>query len=149
MRKIRQIIKEEVSDPFTSVPNDILFDFLQEFEGEYDRKKAIQFCKYLNVSSFEENLSFFDELINLNSHVTSPENIVKPKRKEFEVIFEIKEKLWVKYETVTNTFGYNENSVREQVDSGHISAFDGDEKSGSREVYDSDFIDESVFISEI
>ncbi len=49
MSKIRQILKEEVSDPFSSVPNDLLFDFLQEFEGEYDRTKAIQFCKYLSI----------------------------------------------------------------------------------------------------
>ena len=72
MSKIRQILKEEVSDPFSSVPNDLLFDFLQEFEGEYDRTKAIQFCKYLSISAYEENISFFDELINLNPRVKSP-----------------------------------------------------------------------------
>lgn len=149
MSKIRQILKEEVSDPFSSVPNDLLFDFLQEFEGEYDRTKAIQFCKYLNISAYEENISFFDELINLNPRVKSPDDIIKPKRKEFEIIFEIKEKLWVKYDTKTYTFGYNENSVREQVYNGDISAFDGDEVPNSREVYDSDFLDENVFISEI
>ncbi len=149
MSKIRQILKEEVSDPFSSVPNDLLFDFLQEFEGEYDRTKAIQFCKYLNISAYDENISFFDELINLNPGVKSPDNIIKPKRKEFEVIFEVKEKLWVKYETITNTFGYNENSVREQVYNGDISAFDGDEVPNSREVYDSEFLDENVFISKI
>ena len=38
MKKIRQILKEETSDPFAGVPNDVLFDFLQEFEGEYNEK---------------------------------------------------------------------------------------------------------------
>ena len=27
MKKIRQILKEETSDPFAGVPNDVLFDF--------------------------------------------------------------------------------------------------------------------------
>ena len=48
MKKIRQILKEETSDPFAGVPNDLLFDFLQEFEGEYNESKAKQFCKYFN-----------------------------------------------------------------------------------------------------
>ena len=34
MKKIRQILKEETSDPFAGVPNDVLFDFLQEFEDK-------------------------------------------------------------------------------------------------------------------
>ena len=105
MKKIRQILKEETSDPFAGVPNDLLFDFLQEFEGEYNESKAKQFCKYLSISYTNENTSFFDELINLNPRVSSPDEIIRPKRKEYEVIFEVKEKLWVKYETITNTFG--------------------------------------------
>jgi len=149
MKKIRQILKEETSDPFAGVPNDVLFDFLQEFEGEYNESKAKQFCKYLSISDTNENTSFFDELINLNPRVTSPDEIIKPKRKEYEVVFEIKEKLWVRYETITNTFGYNEKSVKEQVYNGDISAFDGDERPNSREVYDSDFLDEKAYISEI
>ncbi len=149
MKKIRQILKEETSDPFSGVPNDILFDFLQDFENKYDNGKAIQFCKYLSINDTAENTSFFDELINLNPRVTSPDEIIKPKRKEYEVVFEIKEKLWVRYETITNTFGYNEKSVKEQVYNGDISAFDGDERPNSREVYDSDFLDEKAYISEI
>ena len=149
MKKIRQILKEETSDPFSGVPNDILFDLLQDFEGEYNESKARQFCKYLSISDTNENTSFFDELINLNPRVTSPDEIIKPKRKEYEVVFEIKEKLWVRYETITNTFGYNEKSVKEQVYNGDISAFDGDERPNSREVYDSDFLDEKAYISEI
>ena len=149
MKKIRQILKEETSDPFAGVPNDILFDLLQDFEGEYNESKARQFCKYLSISDTNENTSFFDELINLNPRVTSPDEIIKPKRKEYEVVFEIKEKLWVRYETITNTFGYNEKSVKEQVYNGDISAFDGDERPNSREVYDSDFLDEKAYISEI
>ncbi len=149
MKKIRQILKEETSDPFAGVPNDILFDFLQDFENKYDNGKAIQFCKYLSINDTAENTSFFDELINLNPRVTSPDEIIKPKRKEYEVVFEIKEKLWVRYETITNTFGYNEKSVKEQVYNGDISAFDGDERPNSREVYDSDFLDEKAYISEI
>jgi hypothetical protein len=149
MKKIRQILKEETSDPFAGVPNDVLFDFLQEFEGEYNESKAKQFCKYLSINTWTENTSFFDELINLNPRVTSPDEIIKPKRKEYEVVFEIKEKLWVRYETITNTFGYNEKSVKEQVYNGDISAFDGDERPNSREVYDSDFLDEKAYISEI
>ena len=149
MKKIRQILKEETSDPFAGVPNDLLFDFLQEFEGEYNESKAKQFCKYLSISYTNENTSFFDELINLNPRVSSPDEIIRPKRKEYEVIFEVKEKLWVKYETITNTFGYNEKSVKEQVYNGDISAFDGDERPNSREVYDSDFLDEKAYISEI
>ena len=149
MKKIRQILKEETSDPFAGVPNDVLFDFLQEFEGEYNESKAKQFCKYLNINTWNENTSFFEELINLNPRVTSPDEIIKPKRKEYEVVFEIKEKLWVRYETITNTFGYNEKSVKEQVYNGDISAFDGDERPNSREVYDSDFLDEKAYISEI
>jgi len=149
MKKIRQILKEEASDPFAGVPNDILFDFLQDFENKYDNRKAIQFCKYLSINDTAENTSFFDELINLNPRVTSPDEIIKPKRKEYEVVFEIKEKLWVRYETITNTFGYNEKSVKEQVYNGDISAFDGDERPNSREVYDSDFLDEKAYISEI
>ncbi len=149
MKKIRQILKEETSDPFSGVPNDILFDFLQEFEGTFDYTKAVQFCKYLSIDKWSENTYFFDELINLNPRVTSPDEIIKPKRKEYEVVFEIKEKLWVRYETITNTFGYNEKSVKEQVYNGDISAFDGDERPNSREVYDSDFLDEKAYISEI
>jgi len=149
MKKIRQILKEETSDPFAGVPNDILFDLLQDFEGEYNESKAKQFCKYLSINTWTENTSFFDELINLNPRVTSPDEIIKPKRKEYEVVFEIKEKLWVRYETITNTFGYNEKSVKEQVYNGDISAFDGDERPNSREVYDSDFLDEKAYISEI
>ena len=149
MKKIRQILKEETSDPFAGVPNDLLFDFLQEFEGEYNESKAKQFCKYLSISYTNENTSFFDELINLNPRVTSPDEIIKPKRKEYEVVFEIKEKLWVKYETITNTFGYNEKSVERQVYDGYIGCFDGPERPNSREVYDSDFLDEKAYISEI
>jgi hypothetical protein len=149
MKKIRQILKEETSDPFSGVPNDILFDFLQDFENKYDNGKAIQFCKYLSINDTAENTSFFDELINLNPRVTSPDEIIKPNRREYEVVFEIKEKLWVRYETITNTFGYNEKSVKEQVYNGDISAFDGDERPNSREVYDSDFLDEKAYISEI
>ena len=149
MKKIRQILKEETSDPFAGVPNDLLFDFLQDFEGEYNESKAKQFCKYLSISYTNENTSFFDELINLNPRVSNPDEIIKPKRKEYEVIFEVKEKLWVKYETITNTFGYNEKSVKEQVYNGDISAFDGDERPNSREVYDSDFLGDKAYISEI
>ena len=64
MKKIRQILKEETSDPFSGVPNDILFDLLQDFEGEYNESKARQFCKYLSINTWTENTSFFDELIN-------------------------------------------------------------------------------------
>ena len=149
MKKIRQILKEETSDPFSGVPNEILFDFLQDFENKYDNGKAIQFCKYLSINDTAENTSFFDELINLNPRVTSPDEILRPNRKEYEVVFEIKEKLWVRYETVTNTFGYNEKSVKEQVYNGDIGCFDGDERPNSREVYDSDFLDERAYISEI
>jgi hypothetical protein len=149
MKKIRQILKEETSDPFAGVPNDVLFDFLQEFEGEYNESKAVQFCKYLSINTWTENTSFFDELINLNPRVSNPDEIIKPKRKEYQVVFEVKEKLWVRYETVTNTFGYNEKSVQEQLYNGDINSFDGDERPNSREVYDSDFLDEKAYISEI
>jgi len=149
MKKIRQILKEETSDPFSGVPNDVLFDFLQDFENTYDNRKAIQFCKYLNINDTAENTSFFDELINLNPRVTSPDEILRPKRKEYKVVFEIKEKLWVRYETMTNAFGYNEKSVKEQVYNGDIGCFDGDERPNSREVYDSEFLDEKAYISEI
>lgn len=149
MKKIRQILKEETSDPFSGVPNEILFDFLQDFENKYDNGKAIQFCKYLSINDTAENTSFFDELINLNPRVTSPDKILRPNRKEYKVVFEIKEKLWVRYETITNTFGYNEKSVQEQVYNGDIGCFDGDERPNSREVYDSDFLDEKAYISEI
>ena len=146
MKKIRQILKEETSDPFAGVPNDLLFDFLQDFEGEYNESKARQFCKYLSISDTNENTSFFDELINLNPRVSSPDEIIRPKRKEYEVIFEVKEKLWVKYETITNTFGYNEKSVEQQFHDGDIGCFDGPERPNSREVYDSELLDESIYI---
>lgn len=149
MKKIRQILKEETSDPFAGVPNDVLFDFLQDFEGEFDYNKSIQFCKYLSIDSIPENVSFFDELINLNLRVKSPNKIIRPKRKEYQVVFEVKEKLWVKYETITNTFGYNKKSVDNQVYEGEINAYDGDEVEGSRQVYDSSFIDENVYITQI
>ena len=149
MKKIRQILKEETSDPFASVPNDILFDFLQDFEEKFNYDKAAQFCKYLSIDAIAENISFFDELINLNLRVKSSDEIIKPKRKEYQVVFEVKEKLWVRYETVTNTFGYNEKSVQEQLYNGDISCFDGDEIPNSREVYDSDFLDENAYVTEI
>jgi hypothetical protein len=149
MKKIRQILKEETSDPFASVPNDILFDLLQDFEEKFDYAKAVQFCKYLSIDAIAENISFFDELINLNLRVKSSDEIIKPKRKEYQVVFEVKEKLWVRYETVTNTFGYNEKSVQEQLYNGDISCFDGDEIPNSREVYDSDFLDENAYVTEI
>ena len=146
MKKIRQILKEETSDPFAGVPNDILFDLLQDFEGEYNESKARQFCKYLSISDTNENTSFFDELINLNPRVSNPNEIIKPTRKEYKVVFEIKEKLWVKYETITNTFGYNEKSVEQQFHYGDIGCFDGPERPNSREVYDSELLDESIYI---
>jgi hypothetical protein len=146
MKKIRQILKEETSDPFAGVPNDILFDLLQDFEGEYNESKAKQFCKYLSVSDTNENTSFFDELINLNPRVSNPNEIIKPTRKEYKVVFEIKEKLWVRYETITNTFGYNEKSVEQQFHDGDIGCFDGPERPNSREVYDSELLDESIYI---
>jgi len=149
MKKIRQILKEETSDPFAGVPNDLLFDFLQEFEEKFDYAKAVQFCKYLSIDAIAENISFFDELINLNLRVKSSDEIIKPKRKEYQVVFEVKEKLWVRYETITNTFGYNEKSVQEQLYNGDISCFDGDEIPNSREVYDSDFLDENAYVTEI
>jgi hypothetical protein len=149
MKKIRQILKEETSDPFAGVPNDILFDLLQDFEEKFDYAKAVQFCKYLSIDAIAENISFFDELINLNLRVKSSDEIIKPKRKEYQVVFEVKEKLWVRYETVTNTFGYNEKSVQEQLYNGDISCFDGDEIPNSREVYDSDFLDENAYVTEI
>jgi len=146
MKKIRQILKEETSDPFAGVPNDILFDLLQDFEGEYNESKAKQFCKYLSISYTNENTSFFDELINLNPRVSNPDEIIKPERKEYKVVFEVKEKLWVKYETITNTFGYNEKSVERQVYDGYIGCFDGPERPNSREVYDSELLDENAYI---
>jgi hypothetical protein len=146
MKKIRQILKEETSDPFVGVPNDILFDLLQDFEGEYNESKAKQFCKYLSISDTNENTSFFDELINLNPRVSNPNEIIKPTRKEYKVVFEIKEKLWVRYETITNTFGYNEKSVEQQFHDGDIGCFDGPERPNSREVYDSELLDESIYI---
>ena len=146
MKKIRQILKEETSDPFAGVPNDILFDLLQDFEGEYNESKARQFCKYLSISDTNENTSFFDELINLNPRVSNPNEIIKPTRKEYKVVFEVKEKLWVKYETITNTFGYNEKSVEQQFHDGDIGCFDGPERPNSREVYDSELLDESIYI---
>jgi hypothetical protein len=146
MKKIRQILKEETSDPFAGVPNDILFDLLQDFEGEYNESKARQFCKYLSISDTNENTSFFDELINLNPRVSNPNEIIKPTRKEYKVVFEIKEKLWVKYETITNTFGYNEKSVEQQFHDGDIGCFDGPERPNSREIYDSELLDESIYI---
>ena len=146
MKKIRQILKEETSDPFAGVPNDVLFDLLQDFEGEYNESKAKQFCKYLSVSDTNENTSFFDELINLNPRVSNPNEIIKPTRKEYKVVFEIKEKLWVRYETITNTFGYNEKSVEQQFHDGDIGCFDGPERPNSREVYDSELLDESIYI---
>lgn len=149
MKKIRQILKEETSDPFAGVPNDILFDLLQDFEEKFDYAKAVQFCKYLSIDAIAENISFFDELINLNLRVKSSDEIIKPKRKEYQVVFEVKEKLWVRYETVTNTFGYNEKSVQEQLYNGDINRFDGDEIPNSREVYDSDFLDENFYVTEI
>jgi hypothetical protein len=149
MRNIRKILNEEVSDPFASVPNDLLFEFLNEFEGDYDEDKAKQFCKYLSIDYTSENTSFFDELINLNPRVANPDEIIKPKRKEYEVIFEVKEKLWVKYETITNTFGYNKKSVERQVRDGDIGCFDGPERPNSREVYDSELLDENAYIAQI
>jgi hypothetical protein len=146
MKKIRQILKEETSDPFAGVPNDILFDLLQDFEGEYNESKAKQFCKYLSISDTNENTSFFDELINLNPRVSNPNEIIKPTRKEYKVVFEVKEKLWVRYETITNTFGYNEKSVEQQVHDGDIGCFDGPERPNSREVYDSELLDENAYI---
>ena len=146
MKKIRQILKEETSDPFAGVPNDILFDLLQDFEGEYNESKAKQFCKYLSIRDTNENTSFFDELINLNPRVSNPNEIIKPTRKEYKVVFEVKEKLWVKYETITNTFGYNKKSVEQQVHDGDIGCFDGPERPNSREVYDSELLDENAYI---
>jgi hypothetical protein len=146
MKKIRQILKEETSDPFAGVPNDVLFDLLQDFEGEYNESKAKQFCKYLSIRDTNENTSFFDELINLNPRVSNPNEIIKPTRKEYKVVFEVKEKLWVRYETVTNTFGYNEKSVEQQVHDGDIGCFDGPERPNSREVYDSELLDENAYI---
>jgi hypothetical protein len=100
----------------------------------------------LSISDTNENTSFFDELINLNPRVSNPNEIIKPTRKEYKVVFEVKEKLWVKYETITNTFGYNEKSVEQQFHDGDIGCFDGPERPNSREIYDSELLDESIYI---
>jgi hypothetical protein len=100
----------------------------------------------LSISDTNENTSFFDELINLNPRVSNPNEIIKPTRKEYKVVFEVKEKLWVRYETITNTFGYNEKSVEQQVHDGDIGCFDGPERPNSREIYDSELLDENAYI---
>ena len=82
----------------------------------------------------------------MNPSVNSSDEIIKPKRKEYEVVFEVKEKLWVKYETITSTFGYNEKSVDEQISNGDIGCFDGPERPNSREIYDSELLDENAYI---
>lgn len=151
MTNIRKILNEEVSDPFASIPNELLYDFLQEFGDEYDEEKAKQFCKYLSIDAWAENMFFFDELINLNklSELKSPDDIIKPKKKEYKVIFEIKERLWVQYDTEVKAFGYNKSSITDQIWNGDIGAYDGSEVPGSRQVYDSEFLDESTYIEEI
>ena len=149
MNRIREIITEETSDPFESVPNEILFDFLNEFEGEYDENMAERFCKYLSINPWRENTGFFRALIEMNKGVSRPEDIVKPKIKTFEVIFKVKEKLWVKYDTSQTTTGYHIQSVEEEIYDGNLNAYDGDEVYGSRDIYDSEFIDESFEIDEI
>lgn len=149
MKKIRQILKEETSDPFTGVSDDLLIDFIKEFNGNYDDKMARQFCKYLNIDSWVENLSYFDELIKLNPISSFNSQILRPTKKEYQIIFEIKEKLYVKYDTVQKTYGYNLQSVEDQIGNGEISSYDGSEVMDSRETYDSDFLDENFFIEEI
>lgn len=149
MKKIRQILKEETSDPFTGVSEDLLIDFILEFNGNYDDKMAKQFCKYLNIDSWVENLSYFDELIKLNPISSFNSQILRPTKKEYQIIFEIKEKLYVKYDTVQKTYGYNLQSVEDQIGNGEISSYDGSEVMDSRETYDSDFLDENFFIEEI
>lgn len=149
MKKIRQILKEETSDPFTGVSDDLLIDFIKEFNGNYDDKMAEQFCKYLNIDSWVENLSYFDELIKLNPISSFNSQILRPTKKEYQIIFEIKEKLYVKYDTVQKTYGYNLQSVEDQIGNGEISSYDGSEVMDSRETYDSDFLDENFFIEEI
>ena len=108
-------------------------------------------CKYLSIDAWAENMFFFDELINLNklSELKSPDDIIKPKKKEYKVIFEIKERLWVQYDTEVRAFGYNKSSITEQIWDGDIGAYDGNEVDGSRHVYDSEFLDESSHIQEI
>lgn len=149
MKKIRQILKEETSDPFGGVSDDLLIDFIKEFNGNYDDKMAEQFCKYLNIDSWVENLSYFDELIKLNPISSFNSQILRPTKKEYQIIFEIKEKLYVKYDTVQKTYGYNLQSVEDQISNGEISSYDGSEVMDSRETYDSDFLDENFFIEEI
>lgn len=149
MKKIRQILKEETSDPFTGVSDDLLIDFIKEFNGNYDDKMAKQFCKYLNIDSWVENLSYFDELIKLNPISSFNSQILRPTKKEYQIIFEIKEKLYVKYDTVQKTYGYNLQSVEDRIGYGGISSYDGSEVMGSRETYDSDFLEENFFIEKI
>jgi len=148
MNKIRQILKEEVSDPFSSVPNEILFDMMNEFEGEFDEKTAEKLCKYLNISPEIENTYFFNSLIDLNDGVSRPEDIVRPTKKNFEVVYKIKEKLWVRYETLQTVSSYSVEGVEQQIYHGEINAFDGDEVYGSRDIYDSEYIDEDFEINE-
>ncbi len=151
MSNIRKILNEEISDPFAGVPNELLYDFLQEFGDVYDEGKAKQFCKYLSIDVWAENMFFFDELIDLNklSEIKSPNDIIRPKKKEYKVVFEIKEKLWVKYDTQVTAFGYNINSINEQIWNGDIGGFDGREVPNSRTVFDSEFLDENSYIEEI
>ena len=149
MSRIREIITEETSDPFESVPNEILFDFLNEFEGEYDEDMAERFCKYLSIKPYSENTNFFRVLLDLNEGISRPEDIVRPKRKKYEIVFTVKEKLWVRYDTVQTAVGYDVQTVEEQIFNGEINAYDGDEVHGSRDIYDSEYIDESFQIDEV
>ncbi len=122
---------------------------MNEFEGEYDENMAERFCKYLSINPWRENTGFFRALIEMNKGVSRPEDIVKPKIKTFEVIFTVKEKLWVRYDTIQTTTGYHKESVEEEIFDGNLNAYDGDEVYGSRDIYDSEFIDENFEINQI
>ena len=121
----------------------------KEFAKKNTTKRITRLCRNYNSTKCLNDNCIFLHIKKEKLYKTSPDDIIKPKKKEYKVIFEIKEKLWVEYATEVIAFGYNKNSITEQIWDGDIGAYDGSEVDGSRHVYDSEFLDESSYIEEI
>ena len=128
MKKIiKKVLKEESNNSgnypektLQNVDKEILYDYLEQSNGEYDDDFTRSFCKYLGYKPNSLSLNFFKELINLNvgllnsSFVNKSLFVEVPQLKNYEVLFDVLETQYVSSRWKVKTIGWNEEDVEER-----------------------------------
>jgi hypothetical protein len=122
MRKeiIKKVLREhlitenEQDVGLQNIDKDILYDFLIESDNEFNEKIVNFFLKALNFETSQFNINFFKELINLNSNVGSPSDIIVPELKTFEIYYDVYETHYVNMSYKLEEDGWSENDIRER-----------------------------------